>query len=131
MKKILLPPLVSDDTGGGDFFYKTVGEPKFTKAIDLAFRKTVRNFAKEIMNELYGTKLSSCKMIRLELKSVECLRLNELLAATGLKATEMNVGRSVAEWNPGSIVAWVCEKVCASLVLCFVIKGSVPCHCSK
>jgi len=41
-------------------------------------------------------------------------------------ATEMNVGRSEAEWNPVSIVAWVCEKVCASLVLCFV--GKEVCH---
>lgn len=32
-----------------------------------------------------------------------------ILAAGGLNATEMNVGRSVAEWNPVSIVAWLAK----------------------
>ena len=32
------------------------------------------------------------------------------MAAGGLNATEMNVGRSVAEWNPVSIVAVALRK---------------------
>ncbi len=43
------------------------------------------------------------------------------LAAGELNGTEVNTGRSVAEWEPVSIGAWICEKVCASLVHCFVL----------
>ncbi len=48
------------------------------------------------------------------------------LAAGELNGTEVNTGRSVAEWEPVSIGAWICEKVCASLEHCFVLW--VVCH---
>jgi hypothetical protein len=55
-------------------------------------------------------------------------RINKL-AAGGLNAPEVNAGRSIAEWNPVSIVAMVLRKVCASLVLCFV--PWIVCHALK
>lgn len=56
----------------------------------------------------------------------------KLLAAGELNATEMNVGRSGAEWNPVSIVAAAlrigmfitCALPCASdIVPCLVANG--------
>ena len=51
----------------------------------------------------------------------------KLLAAGGLNATEMNVGRSGAEWDPVSIVAAALRKgMCITCPL-LCRQGSVPC----
>jgi len=60
----------------------------------------------------------------------QAARHAKLWAAGGLNATEMNGGRSEAEWNPVSIVGWICEKVCAfPLWLAFVFRSG--CHALK
>ena len=56
-------------------------------------------------------------------------RRAKLLAAGGLNATEMNVGRSEAEWNPVSIVGSACERLVHSM--CFALCLAMECPAMK
>ena len=56
----------------------------------------------------------------------QAARHAKLLAAGGLNATEMNVGRSGAECNPVSIVAWLAKRHVHHLCFCFVCW--IVCH---